>query len=62
MSPHSSDHPEGTRLPVLFKRRRYIARLTRRVPNGEEWRIETDTESYLFSVGYRWVVEHAVSA
>jgi hypothetical protein len=61
MNPHVSDHPIGTVLRLVWKGKPWIARLVRRIPNGEEWRIEkTPGVNYVFSESYRWVSEHRI--
>ena len=63
---HVSGHPEGTEFIVYNDGKAQIARLHRIVPNGEEWRIHTQPRyvgaepSYLYSVGWRYIVEHTL--
>ena len=63
---HVSGLPEGTEVDVWRDGKHQIARLHRIVPNGEQWNIYTEPRyagaepGYLYSVGWRYIVEHTL--
>lgn len=63
---HISGLPEGTERKVWRDGKLQIARLHRIIPNGEEWRIHSapryagQEPSYLYSTGWRYIVEHTL--
>lgn len=63
---HISGLPEGTELLVWHSGKAQIARLHRIIPNGEQWNIYTQPRyegaaaHYIYSVGYRYIIEHTI--
>jgi hypothetical protein len=58
---HHSDYPIGTELPYLSAdgQSTGVARLQDREGNGDRWRVHDPHGNYLFTVGWRDVVEHS---